>query len=266
MSRAPGEIADFARRVPDGSTDLLVVVGGDGAVNEAVNGLLSTKRETLPELAVVMIGTGRDFARSHGIPTSLAGALAVARSGRTTVADAGVVRHRGEDGSERKTFFANVGSAGMSGAVARRADASSKALGGRVTFLLALVRVFSRWQNTELTVELASERRTGKMTNVVVANGPYHAGGMWLAPQARPDDGLFDVVLFGDISKVDFVRNVAKIYRGTHVDHPKIDVVRSDVVTVESPEPLPLEVDGEQPGTTPARFEILPRALRVRVP
>ncbi len=104
------------------------------------------------------------------------------------------------------------------------------------------------------------------MTNVVVANGPYHAGGMWLAPQARPDDGLFDVVLFGDISKVDFVRNVAKIYRGTHVDHPKIDVVRSDVVTVESPEPLPLEVDGEQPGTTPARFEILPRALRVRVP
>jgi diacylglycerol kinase (ATP) len=266
VSRAPGEIADFARRVPDGSVDLLVVVGGDGTVNEAVNGLLSTNREALPELAVVMIGTGRDFARSHGIPTRLAGALAVATSGRTTVADAGVVWHRGKDGSERQTFFANVASAGMSGAVARRADASSKALGGRVTFLVALVRVFSRWQNTELTVGLAGERRTGKMTNVVVANGPYHAGGMWLAPQARPDDGLFDVVLFGDISKIDFVRNVAKIYRGTHVDHPKIDVVRSDVVTVESPEPLPLEVDGEQPGTTPARFEILPGALRVRVP
>ncbi|MDQ3875488.1 MAG: diacylglycerol kinase family lipid kinase [Actinomycetota bacterium] len=266
VSRQRGDIAKFARGVPDGSTDLLVLVGGDGTVNEAVNGLLSTKRETLPALAVVMIGTGRDFARSHGIPTSLAGALAVATSGRTTVADAGVVRHRGEDGSERETFFANVGSAGMSGAVARRADAGSKALGGRVTFLVALVRVFSRWQNSELTVELAGERRTGKMTNVVVANGPYHAGGMWLAPQARPDDGLFDVVLFGDISKVDFVRNVAKIYRGTHVDHPKIDVVRSDAVSVDSAEPLPLEVDGEQPGTTPARFEILPGALRVRVP
>ena len=268
MSRARGEIAERARREADAGASLLVVVGGDGTVNEAVNGLLSAGSGPAlpPELAVVMIGTGKDFARSHGIPTRLDGAIAVARSGRTAVADAGRVRHRAEGGLERETFFANVGSAGMSGAVARRADASSKALGGRITFLVALVRVFSRWRNTEVSVELGGERRAGKMTNVVVANGAYHAGGMWLAPDARPDDGLFDVVVFGDISKVDFVRNVAKIYRGTHVEHPKIDVVRTDRVVVDSAEPLPLELDGEQPGTTPARFEILPGALRVRVP
>jgi YegS/Rv2252/BmrU family lipid kinase len=268
VSRARGEIAERARREADAGASLLVVVGGDGTVNEAVNGLLSAESgpALAPELAVVMIGTGKDFARSHGIPTRLDGAITVATSGRTAVADAGKVRHQTEGGLERETFFANVGSAGMSGAVARRADASSKALGGRVTFFVALVRVFSRWRNAEVSVELAGERRAGKMTNVVVANGAYHAGGMWLAPDARPDDGLFDVVVFGDISKVDFVRNVAKIYRGTHVEHPKIDVVRTDRVTVDSAEPLPLELDGEQPGTTPARFDILPGALRVRVP
>jgi YegS/Rv2252/BmrU family lipid kinase len=242
------------------------VVGGDGSVNEVVNGMLATGRAPLPELAVITIGTGKDFARSHGIPTKLDAALAIAADGRTATADVGRVRHRTRDGGERESFFANVGSAGMSGEVARRADASSKVLGGKISFLVALVRVFARWRNVDVTVDIDGGRRTGRMTNVVVANGPYHAGGMWLAPDARPDDGLFDVVLFGDITKADFVRSVIKIYRGTHVHHPKIDVVRATTVSVDSAELLPLELDGEQPGTTPARFEIVPGALRVRVP
>ena len=264
MSTGRGEIARRAREAAGEGVERVVVVGGDGTVNETLNGILGGNGDA-PELAVIMLGTGKDFARSHRIPTDLRRAVEVAAHGQVVAVDAGRVRHRTGDG-ERVSYFGNVASAGMSGAVARRADASSKALGGRISFFLALVRVFARWQNVEMEVEVGEERRHGKMTNVVVANGPYHAGGMWLAPEARTDDGLFDVVLFGDISKVDFVTSVAKIYRGTHLTHPRIELLRNATVSVESARPLPLELDGEHPGTTPARFEIVPRALRLRVP
>jgi Sphingosine kinase and enzymes related to eukaryotic diacylglycerol kinase len=89
---------------------------------------------------------------------------------------------------------------------------------------------------------------------------------MLLAPDALPDDGLFDVVLVGDINKRDFITTAPKIYKGTYLAHPKVELLRARAVTVDAPEPLPIELDGEQVGTTPARFEIVPRALRVRVP
>ena len=267
MSQAPGQITDLARQAAEAGARRLVVVGGDGTVNEAVNGLLRADRASPPELAVLPSGTGRDFSRSQRIPGRLDRAIAVARDGVVRTIDAGRARYAAWDGSEQEMFFANIASAGLSGAVARRANATSKALGGKASFFWALVAVFARWQNTEITVGLADgERRSGVMTNVVVANGDYHGGGMWLCPEAKADDGLFDVLVIGDVTKADFVGNVAKIYRGTHLSHPKIELLRSAQVTVESPVDLPVELDGEQPGTTPVAFDIVPRALRVVAP
>ena len=154
----------------------------------------------------------------------------------------------------------------MSGAVAQRANGMSKALGGKATFFYALTRVFFEWENTEVTVQLDDGERRGRMHDVVVANGVWHGGGMKLAPDAQPDDGLFDVVLIGDVGKVDFLTTAPKIYKGKHVAHPKVEVVRSARVAVDAAEHLPIEVEGEQVGTTPAVFEIVPGALRVRVP
>ena len=108
-------------------------------------------------------------------------------------------------------------------------------------------------------MEAGGERARGKMTNLIVANGRYQGGGMLIAPDAEPDDGLFDVLLIGDITKRDFVLNVGKIYRGTHLSHPKIDLLRSATVSVDAEVAVPIELDGEQPGTTPARFEVVPR-------
>jgi diacylglycerol kinase (ATP) len=143
----------------------------------------------------------------------------------------------------------------------------SKALGGKATFFYALTRVFLEWENTEVTVHLdgGTERR-GRMHDVIVANGVWHGGGMQLAPDAVPDDGQFDVVLIGDVGKVDFLTTAPKIYRGRHVLHPKVEVLRSAHVEVEAGEHLPIELEGEQVGTTPAHFELVPGALRVRVP
>jgi diacylglycerol kinase (ATP) len=262
FSERPGHLIELARQAADDGAKLVVAVGGDGTLNEVVNGIAG--RDV--DLATIPLGTGMDFVRTYGIPTSFDEAVRVALHGRPRIIDAGRVRYRTWAGGEAERWFANVGSVGMSGAVAQRVNGMSKALGGRTTFFYALTRVFFEWQNTEVTVKLDDEVRHGPMHDVVVANGVWHGGGMMLAPDARPDDGLFDVVLIGDVGKVDFLTTAPKIYKGKHVAHPKVEVVRSARVEVDAAEQLPIEVEGEQVGTTPAVFEVVPGALRVRVP
>ena len=257
-------MAELAQKAAEDGAELVVAVGGDGTVNEAANGLIAAGRET--ELAILPRGTGTDFVRTFAIPTSLDDALAVARSERTRVIDAGRVDYRAWSGEKATGHFVNVASAGMSGAVAQRANASSKALGGKASFLWATLAVFARWRNTEIEVDVDGERRAGLMEDVIVANCEYLAGGMRMCPEAKPDDGLFDVLLIGDITKAELVRVLPKVYRGTHLPHPKAELFRARKVAVDATTPLPIELDGEQPGTTPATFEVLPGALRLRVP
>jgi diacylglycerol kinase family enzyme len=104
------------------------------------------------------------------------------------------------------------------------------------------------------------------MHDVIVANGNWHGGGMKLAPEARQDDGAFDVVTIGDVNKLDFLTTAPKLYSGRYLSHPKVELLRSSTVSIDAAEPLPLEVDGEPIGATPARFEVVPSALRLRVP
>ena len=262
FSERPGHLIELARAAVDGGARLVVAVGGDGTLNEVINGVAG--RDV--DLATIPLGTGMDFGRAYGIPTRFDDAVGVVLDGATRAIDAGRVRYRTWDGEDAVRWFGNVGTVGMSGAVAQRANGMSKALGGRITFFYALTRVFLTWQNTEVTVSLDGARRSGRMHDVIVANGPWHGGGMMLAPDAKPDDGLFDVVLIGDVSKVDFLTTAPKIYKGRHVTHPKVEILRSAHATVDAPERLPIEVEGEQVGTTPAVFEIVPGALRVRVP
>jgi diacylglycerol kinase (ATP) len=265
FSERPGHLIELAERAAHDGAALVVAVGGDGTLNEAVNGLLRAGGST--ELATIPIGTGMDFVRTYGIPARFEDAVRTARGGKTRTIDVGRVTYRTWDGAEAERYVANVGSVGMSAAVARRANGMSKVAGGRATFFYALVRVFLEWKNTLVSVELASgERREGRMHDVIVANGQYHGGAMWLAPEAQPDDGLFDVILIGDITKRDFMTTAPKIYRGTYLSHPKVELLRSHAVAVDAPERLPIELDGEQVGTTPVRFEVVPGALRVRVP
>jgi diacylglycerol kinase (ATP) len=115
-------------------------------------------------------------------------------------------------------------------------------------------------------VSVGDEVREGRMIDVVVANGRYIGGGMMLCPEAKPDDGVFDVLLIGDVTKRDLLFVLPKTYRGKHLPHPRLELLRGSSVTVDADEPLPIELDGEQPGTTPARFDVVPRALRLRVP
>jgi diacylglycerol kinase family enzyme len=117
-----------------------------------------------------------------------------------------------------------------------------------------------------MRVSIDGEERELVSNNVIVANCRSWAGGMKILPMAEPDDGLLDVLVWGDVGKVDLALNLHRLYRGTHVNHPKADFSRASRVVVEPETPLPIEADGEQPGVTPATFEVVPSAVRLRVP
>jgi diacylglycerol kinase (ATP) len=262
FSERPGELGDLAREAADDGASLLVVVGGDGTVHEVVNGIAG--REGV-ELAVIPRGTGWDFARTHGITKRLGKALRIARDGAARPFDLGRATYR-RASSDESAHFANMASVGMSGAVAAKANSTTKALGAKTSYLIALAVVFARWQNITLRVRVDEEERNALMEDVIVAVGRYLAGGMKITPGAKPDDGLFDVLLIGDVTKTELVRVMPKIYRGTHLPHPKGEVLQGGTVTIDADEPLPVQLDGEQPGTTPVRLEIVPAAIRLRVP
>jgi YegS/Rv2252/BmrU family lipid kinase len=266
FSDRSGGIAEVAERAAGMGAKRVVVVGGDGSVNEAANGLLAVGSGKEVELAVIPRGTGTDFVRTFHIPTKLDEAIAVARDGAVRTIDAGRVSYRAWDGSPGSAWFVNIASVGMSGAVAMRANTTSKALGGKASFLWATLAVFARWKNAQVSVDVDDEHREGSMLDVIVANCEWLGGGMHMTPNAKPDDGLFDVLLIGDVTKRDLVQTLPKIYRGTHLPHPKAEELRGRTVRVDALTPLPVELDGEQPGTTPATFEVVPGALRLRVP
>jgi len=264
FSERQGHLAELAREAALDGAELLVVVGGDGSVNEVVNGLAGLGRQ--PEVAVVPRGTGWDFSRTFGIPRKIDDAVQIALQGDVRTIDLGRASYRAWDGSDATAWFANVASAGMSGAIAKRANETSKALGGKASYLWATFAVFSGWAATEIEEAVDGERRAGPMFDVVVANGRFFGGGLEICPEAEPDDGLFDVLTIGDVTKRDLVQTMPRMYRGTHLPHPKAELLRGSSVTVTSETPLPIELDGEQPGTTPVTFEVAAGALRLRVP
>jgi diacylglycerol kinase (ATP) len=256
-------MTELAKEAVRGGAERLVVVGGDGTVNEVVNGIAETRGV---EVAVIPRGTGWDFVRTFAIPRDLDGAIDVAMGGDVREIDAGRVGYRTWSGEEGHAWFANVASAGISGAIAKRANESSKALGGKVSYYWSTFAVFFGWETGDVRVSVDDEVREGRMIDVMVANGRFLGGGMMMCPEAEPDDGLFDVLLIGDVTKRDLLLVLPKVYKGNHLPHPRLEPLRGRVVTIEADEPLPIELDGEQPGTTPARLEVVSKALRVRVP
>ena len=205
-------------------------------MNEVANGIAG---RTDVEVAIIPRGTGWDFVRTYGIPHKLEGAIDVALTGRSRTIDLGRVQYRAWDGSDAEAWFANVASAGMSGAIAQRANETTKALGGKISYLWATFAVFARWQSSDLRVSVDDQIRGGRMHDVVVANGRTFGGGMIICPEAEPDDGLFDVLTIGDLTKRDLMVTLPKTYRGSHLPHPKAELLRGAIVSVDADSATP---------------------------
>ena len=187
LSEHPGQIAELARSASEDGAKLVVVVGGDGTVNEAANGLMQVEPEKRAELATIPRGTGKDFARSFGIPRNIEGALQAAHAGTTRVVDVGRASFQAWDGSPAESYFTNFAGAGISGAVAARANTSSKALGGRVSFFWATSTVFLRWRNSrESRWRSTTSVAPGRCSRSSRPSAASFAGGMRLYPEGAP--------------------------------------------------------------------------------
>ena len=263
------DAGEIARREAEGGRRLIVALGGDGTVSDVAHGILAAGAGDRTELGIVPRGTGGDFRRSLDLPTEVTAAARQIRDGRARAIDVGLARYRGHDGAEETRHFVNVASFGFSSAVATRANASSKRLGGRIAFLAATVRVLTSYDNADVWLSIeGAPRLRRRVLMAAIGNGRFFGGGMKICPEAKLDDGLLDFVTVGDLSRGEVLTKIGRLYQGTHVDLEEVlsaRVARVVAEPVEANARIPLELDGETPGHLPAVFGILPGALRVRL-
>src|SRR5690242_12231182 len=271
-TQGPGDATRLTREALRAGAERIVAIGGDGTVNEVVNGFFDDEgRPIAPDasFALVPFGTGGDFRRTLNLPTDTAAAARVIARNHRKKLDVGRLEYQTPSNGRALRMFANIASFGVSGVVDRLVNESGKRL-GRLSFALATVR--ATWSYSNQRVELVfdgKDRVEATINTVAVANGRYFGGAMLVAPNAEVDDGAFDVVAMGDLTFSDLLTSGRRLYKGTHIGMDKVSVRRAKVVEAEPIEPgavVELDVDGESPGRLPARFELVPSTLWMAVP
>jgi diacylglycerol kinase (ATP) len=267
---APGDGARLARQAVVAGAELVVAVGGDGTASEVIDGLVNGGAAPPPQVVFGYIprGTGGDLRKTLGIGRDVASAARALARPNAAVCDLGRVTFAAHDGTTRVSHFVNVAGCGVSGEVSRRVNEGLRLASGKLSFMLASARALVGWSDPLVRWRVdGGDWAEERITALSVCNGRFFGGGMLVAPDARMDDGVFDVVVWSGFGIVDFVAKKRMLYDGTHVRLPNTRVLRARTVEVEPVRDarVRLDVDGEAPGTLPARFEILPGALRIRV-
>jgi diacylglycerol kinase (ATP) len=256
---------------------LIIACGGDGTVSEVANGILESGCDV--ELGLLPSGTGGDFRRTLGLSMHAATAASSLRRGRTRRIDVGRVAYINHEGEAESRYFLGVASFGMSGEVIERVKASgprllpvtrSRWLSGKISYGVATLQTTLKTPSTSVRIQLDDQQeRRLTVANLCVANARYFGGGMKIAPDARLNDGRFDIITIGDLGTLRILANAPRLYMGKHLGMQQVHhhlAARLTARPAKTDALVSIEVDGELPGRLPATFEILPRALRVRCP
>lgn len=268
LTAGPGHATALVRAALARGAETVVVVGGDGTVNEAAAAFFEGRRPVAPDatLGVIPAGTGSDLARALGLGSTLEAACARLAGPRARTIDVGHARFVGRDGAAGERIFLNVASFGVGGAVAATTrERVARRLGGALAYSLATAVALARQPEYAVTLtvdEGPPEALT--VNNVAVCNGPYFGAGIRVAPQAAPDDGRLEVTIWAGFGLRDFLLKRRTLYDGTHVREPGTRCLRATRVVAAGPRPVPFELDGEPVGRLPVTIEILPAALRVK--
>jgi YegS/Rv2252/BmrU family lipid kinase len=268
LTTRPREATEIARRALREGCDLLLALGGDGTVNEVINGFFDGERRLAPQavLGLIPIGTGADFVRSLHLPRDPIAAIDKMRALVPRPADIGRLRciPLRRNGQPVVRYFMNVADLGFGGAVVNRVNDVTKRMGGSLAFLFGLLFTLTFYKNVRVRVRIDDAVDEEMVVNSInVANGQYFGGGMWVAPNARLDDGRFEIVIVGDVSRLEVLSNIPRLYRGRLASHPKVKVFQGRRIEVKSAQEVLLDADGEAPGKLPAVFEMLPAAVKL---
>ncbi len=255
----PGVATVMARVAVRDAWPLVVAVGGDGTVNEVVNGLLDEPGNPGGALGTIMTGRGRDVCRNLAVPPVPEHAADRLVQGADVLVDVGMAQW----GIDRRRYFLNAAGAGFDAVVAQRAQS----LGGSGTLPYLRAVLSALWTHRAVSAEVHVDGQlawAGAMTAAVAANGAYYGGGMKIAPLADPTDGVLDVIVIGQLGRGELLRWLPRVYRGTHLANPKVTTYRGKTIEILTTSPVPTHVDGEAGPPTPVRITVRERALRLR--
>jgi len=275
FTKAQGDGIEIAERAAKAGREFIIACGGDGTINEVANGILRSGEDA--ELGILPSGTGGDLRRSFDLPHSNREAAAALRDGETREIDAGKVTFNDHDGNEISRYFLNVSSAGLAAKIVKQVKSTTvfdwlpvESLRGRANFAASTLKQITNLDPATVRVRFDDgEEHTLQTIAFCIANAKYFGGGMMIAPDAKMNDGLFDVVNIGDISALKILINGYSLYRGSHLSLTEVKSTKAkriEITAVDADDEILIETDGELPGRLPAVYEIVPDALRVRVP
>jgi YegS/Rv2252/BmrU family lipid kinase len=268
MTERPAHAAELARQGLKAGYKTIMSVGGDGTMNEVINGFFEDGKllDEDSRLVVFSRGTGCDFIKTLGLKKGIENLLDVLDRNEPKRIDVGLVKFVDPVGKAVTRYFLNVADIGIGAETANRVNNHSKLLKGFLSFMLGAVSTITFYKNKDFEVVIDGETvLNARMNSVIVANGRYFGGGMKVAPEALIDDGVFDIIILGDLSKLELIKSFPLIYEGTHLSHPKVKLYRGSKVKVRSSGKGLIEVDGEIPGYDDAEFELLPKTLSILV-
>ena len=253
VTKSPGDGIRLANKSAKEGADIVAAAGGDGTINEVVNGIAGTGAC----LGVMPLGTGNDFARCIGIGPGIEHAINTLVNGKRLSVDLGRAKER---------WFINAAGCGFDGAVADRVNRGFRFLKGTPAYIAAVLQTLIGFRPADYRLTLDGETRECRAMMCAISNGRSYGGGMMIAPDAEINDGLLDICIVGDMSKFEFVRSFPRVFKGTHVTHPKVATARAKRVAIETDPGVPVLIDGEVIGETPVEFTIEPSAIEVMTP
>ncbi len=275
FTKAPGDGIELARKAAEDGRAFIIACGGDGTVNEVANGILRSGKHA--EIGIFPSGTGGDFRRTIDMPDEPREAAHALKTGRTRTIDVGKVTFNDFDSNKVSRYFLNISSFGLAASIIHRVKTSASldwlpldTVRGRASFALSTMQEVIGLDTTNVRVKIDDgEERSLTTVNFCVANARYFGGGMMMAPNAKLADGFLDVINIGDIKTAKIILNMYSLYKGTHLDLPEVKdklAKRIEIRPLRNGDAINIEVDGELPGKLPAVFEVVPSALKIRVP
>lgn len=250
-----------AQAVANGFTHV-ICAGGDGSLNEVANGIMQAGN-TRVRMGALPSGTGNDFVRTMKVNNSIAALRKYIDEDTYREIDLGLVHFTGTDGKPSQRYFINITDVGMGGVVAKKLSTAGNWMGATIKYQKAILTTFVSYKNQPLKATADNFTYEGKVMNFIVANGKYFASGLGIAPDAQPDDGLFSVVIIGEISMLDYLKNLGAAKKCQRIIHPELKYLSASGVLVEATnEPLAIDMDGEFIGYAPMKIEMANKAVK----
>jgi diacylglycerol kinase (ATP) len=243
----------------------VIAVGGDGTLNEVVNGMLGTglSADELPAVGILPYGSANDFSKTLEITTDFAPLIEWMEKDKTRPIDIGEVSFIDEDGVSFSRYFINILDAGIGAIVVKKVNKSTKPLGAKFAFVKAITESFLTYSPSEVTAKIGDKQMDVKILTLAVANGKYFGNGLCIAPDAKPDDNSFQVVFITDISLTDYALNLRKLRNRERIDHPKIHYFKASEVELFPKElSVSVEADGEFVGYAPMKVKMHHNRIR----